>query len=351
MSGGHDLGDSFRRLIRQSGPITVARYMGEGNAHYYSTRDPLGQAGDFITAPEISQMFGEMIGLWCADLWQRAGRPADLAYVELGPGRGTLAADALRAMARHGLCPPVHFVEGSSALAALQQQAVPQALIHDSLGDVPEDVPMVLVANEFLDALPVRQLVRTQRSWRERMVALDDADRFMFVAGDQPMDDAVPEARRQAEPGTIIETCPGAAAVAQEIGRRLREHGGAALLIDYGYLEPATGSTLQAVRAHRKVDPLASPGAADLTAHVDFAALAEAAEQGGAGRVFTATQGAFLERLGITARANALVAAQPERRAQVAGEHRRLCAPDEMGELFKVMALVAPGWPPPAGFA
>ena len=348
MSGAQDLGESFRRLIRQTGPLSVARWMGEGNAHYYASRDPLGEQGDFITAPEVSQMFGEMLGLWCADLWHRAGRPEPVLYVELGPGRGTLVKDALRAMAAQRLRPEVHFVEGSPALAALQREAVPDAVVHESLADVPHDTPMLLLANEFLDALPVRQLVRTERGWRERMVGLE-GERFVFVAGDQPMDGAVPLERRDAEPGTIIETCPGAAAVVQEIAARLQKQGGATLLIDYGHLEPRTGSTLQAVRAHRKVDPLDMPGEADLTAHIDFATLVEIARAEGAS-VYTAQQGAFLERLGITARASALANAQPDRASQIAGEHRRLCAPDQMGELFKVMALIAPGWPPPAGF-
>lgn len=351
MSGDRDLAASFRRLIRDAGPLPVARFMGESNAHYYAGRDPLGSGGDFVTAPEISQMFGEMIGLWCADLWLRAGRPDPVLYVELGPGRGTLARDGLRAMARQGLAPTVHFVEGSPVLAALQREAVPGAEVHSDLDAVPADAPMLLVANEFLDALPVRQLVRTERGWRERMVGLDEAQAFVFVAGEQPMDEAVPPERRDAPPGTIIETCPGAAAMVAAIAGRLREQGGAALFIDYGHLIPRTGSTLQAVQAHRKVDPLEHPGEADLTAHVDFAALAEVARAHGIAAVRTTTQGAFLERLGITARANALAAAAPERGAQIAADHGRLCSPDEMGNLFKAMALVAPGCPSPAGFA
>ena len=352
MSGSSiDLAASFRRLIRATGPMPVARFMGESNARYYASRDPLGAAGDFVTAPEISQMFGEMIGLWCADLWVRAGRPDPVLYVELGPGRGTLARDALRVMRRQGLEPPVHFVEGSPALAALQRETVPGATIHDSLDDVPGHAPVLLVANEFFDALPVRQLVRTPAGWRERVVALDEGENFMFAAGEQPMDEAVPPERRDASDGTIIETCPGAAALATSIAARLKARGGAALFIDYGYLSPQTGSTLQAVRAHRKVDPLASPGEADLTAHVDFATLAEAVRAHGIATAHATTQGAFLERLGITARANALAAATPQRRTQLAADHRRLCSPQEMGSLFKVLALCAPDWPEPGGFS
>ncbi|MEO6041732.1 MAG: SAM-dependent methyltransferase, partial [Croceibacterium sp.] len=161
------LGDTFRRLIAAHGPISVARFMGEANAHYYASRDPLGAAGDFVTAPEISQMFGELIGLWLADMWHRAGRSPIVRYVELGPGRGTLARDALRAMARAGLVPHVHFVEGSPALAALQRSAVPTAHIHGDLTEVPGDAPVLVVANEFFDALPVRQWVRMAGGWRE----------------------------------------------------------------------------------------------------------------------------------------------------------------------------------------
>ena len=195
------LADTFRRLIAATGPISLAQFMGESNARYYTAKDPLGSEGDFITAPEISQMFGELVGLWLADLWIRAGKPERPLYVELGPGRGTLARDALRAMKRYGLEPEAHLVEGSDALKRLQLDAVPQAHFHADLSSVPMDGPMLLVANEFLDALPVRQLVMTPDGWRERMVAADGTGRFVFVAGRQPMDAAVPEARRAAEAG------------------------------------------------------------------------------------------------------------------------------------------------------
>ena len=353
-SGQSDLGDVFRRLIRRTGPISIARYMGESNAHYYASRDPLGAGGDFVTAPEISQMFGEMLGLWCVDLWQRADHPANVVYVELGPGRGTLAKDALRVMNRQGLVPQVHFVEGSGALSRMQREAVPDAHWHDSLADVPADAPMLLVANEFFDALPVHQLVRTEQGWRERMVSLGGgakADQFVFVTGDQKLDEGVPPDRRNAPLGSILELCPAAAAITQDIAGRLREHGGAALIIDYGYFEPRTGSSLQAVRAQEKVDPLREVGTADLSAHVDFAAIADAARTNGVERLYQTTQGAFLERLGITARANALAISYPNRAVDIATGHRRLCAPDEMGELFKALTIVGKDWPDPAGFA
>lgn len=339
-----DLAQRFRRLIRAHGPLPVARFMGESNALYYAGRDPLGEAGDFVTAPDISQMFGEMVGLWCADIWRRAGAPKDVAYVELGPGRGSLAHDALRAMAAHGLKPRVHLVEGSPVLREVQRERVPGAVFHDDLASVPEDAPMLLVANEFLDALPVRQLVRTGEGWRERMVALGENESFVFSAGPNPMDEAVPPDRREAKPGTILETNPGAAAVMDEVARRLARQGGAALFVDYGYLAPRFGSTLQAVHAHRKVDPLAHPGSADLTALVDFATLAQVAQAGGAQWLSATTQGAWLRALGIEARAASLGG------ENVARDLRRLVHSDEMGDLFKVMALGGGGWPPGAGF-
>ena len=347
-TGAHDLAARFKRLIRAHGPMPVARFMGENNARYYAGGDPLGKAGDFVTAPDISQMFGEMVGLWCADIWMRAGAPRDVLYVELGPGRGTLAMDALRVMKRHGMEPRVHLIEGSPVLRDKQQAAVPDARFHDDLASVPEDTPLLLVANEFLDALPVRQLVKTETGWRERMVALDENDAFVFAAGPSPMDDAVPEGRRAAPLGTILETNPGAAAVMDEAARRLAKQGGAALFVDYGYLAPRFGSTLQAVKDHRKVDPLQFPGRADLTALVDFAILAEVAQTGGAEWLSATTQGAWLRALGIEARAQALKI--DGNGDAVARDLRRLVHAEEMGELFKVVALGGGGWPAGAGF-
>lgn len=342
------LSDIFRRLIGSYGPISMLHYMGESNARYYAGKDPLGGAGDFVTAPEISQMFGEMIGLWLVDIWNRAGRP-DAHYVELGPGRGTLARDALRVMARFGLVPQVHFVEGSTPLRALQHEAVPGAVFHNDLGAVPTDLPLLVAGNEFLDALPMRQLVKTPKGWRERMVDWHE-DRFRPVAGDTPMDAAVPEEWKAAEDGTLIETCPGAAALVQELSTRLAAQGGAALLIDYGYLEKRTGSTLQALRAHEKVDPFALPGEADLTCLVDFATAAEVAQVNGARWMGTVTQGAFLRALGIEARAERLAASAPQHKSAVLAAMERLIADDQMGNLFKVMGLAAPNWPDGAAF-
>ena len=338
------LSQAFARLIHNHGPISLLHYMGEANARYYSSRDPLGTAGDFITAPEISQIFGELIGLWLTDIWIRAGRPEPVHYVELGPGRGTLARDALRTMKRFDLEPKVHFVETSVALKDVQLAAVPHAFWHDDLSTVPTTGTLLLVANEFLDALPVRQLVRMETGWRERMVGYYQ-DRFLPVAGHKPMDAAVPDGRREAPVGTIIQTCPGAAAVMQETARRLAQQGGTALFIDYGFTEVRNGSTLQAVRAHEKVDPFENPGEADLTALVDFATMRAIAEDSGARWLGTIPQGRWLKALGADARARALGQLAPQHATAIWIAKERLCASDQMGELFKVMGLAGPDWP------
>jgi NADH dehydrogenase [ubiquinone] 1 alpha subcomplex assembly factor 7 len=339
----------FRRLIANTGPISLMHYMGEANARYYADRDPLGAAGDFVTAPEISQMFGELIGLWLADMWINAGREGPVHYVELGPGRGTLARDAQRATKRYGLEPSVHFVEASTALKDIQLATVPGAQWHHDLSTVPMYGPVLVVANEFLDALPVRQLLKTPEGWRERMV-IPDGERFVCIAGTQPMDAAVPEPRRDAEVGTIIETCPGAAATVYEVAGRLVEQGGAALFIDYGHDAVRDGSTLQAVRAHLKADPFVNPGEADLTAHVDFATLAPIAQSRGCRWLGTVPQGRWLRNLGIEARTQTLSQAAPEHAAALAAARDRLIGEGQMGLLFKVMGLAGPNWPGGAGF-
>nr|WP_083943044.1 SAM-dependent methyltransferase [Sphingomonas soli] len=323
--------------------------MGAANAHYYGTRDPLGARGDFTTAPEISQMFGELIGLWLADLWDRAGRPA-ARYVELGPGRGTLAADALRAMAKAGFTPPVDLVENSPMLRAAQAERVPHAEFHLDLVGLPDDAPLLVVANEFFDALPIRQLIATPEGWRERLVACQDT-LFLPIAGDRSFDMIIPKPLLQAEPGSVIETSPASVAILRGLAARLMAQGGAALIVDYGYEGPAIGDTLQAVKGHEYANPFDTPGEADLTAHVDFATLREAAEAEGLVVHGPVTQGAFLEALGIGARTEALAAKTPDRAEQLALDRDRLIDPEQMGELFKVIAITAPGWPVPAGFA
>jgi len=339
----------FRRLIGATGPISVAHYMAEANTHYYNRADPLGVAGDFITAPEISQMFGEMIGLWLADQWQRAGKPSPCHYLEFGPGRGTLASDALRAAGQFGFRPQVHLIEGSAQLRFEQRSRLPEAIWHDGLDSVPRQGPLLIVANEFLDALPVRQLVRAEHGWRERVV-VHNGERFLPVAGARPMDSAVPAAFGDSPPGTILETCPAASGMAFEIATRLKAQGGTALFIDYGYAAPQTGSTLQAVRAHQKVDPFVDPGLADLTAWVDFAQLKQIALAGDVDCLGPVGQGDWLIALGIAGRAAALARTEPTQAQALSAALGRLVSPDEMGALFKVLAYRGSGWPQGEGF-
>ena len=335
--------------IAAARPATIADYMAAANSHYYATRDPLGAAGDFTTAPEISQMFGEMIGIWIADLWQRAGSPA-FRYVELGPGRGTLAADALRTMARFGCTPQgVHLVETSPTLRAAQSARLPAAIHHDDIDDLPDDGASIIVANEFFDALPVHQYVRTAAGWRERMVERAGG-KLTAVPGDVAADDNVPASLRGSAEGSIVETAPVSAAIMQRCAFRLARQGGAMLVIDYGYRGPAAGDTLQAVKAHRFVDPFTDPGEIDLTTHVDFTALTDAAGRAGVPVAGPVGQGAWLRALGIDARLKALANAAPARADELAGQRNRLVEPQAMGELFKVMAACAPGWPRPEGF-
>jgi SAM-dependent MidA family methyltransferase len=344
------LADRLRRLIEAQGPIPVADYMALANAHYYATRDPLGMAGDFITAPEISQTFGELAGLCLADAWDRAGRPEGAAYVELGPGRGTLAADALRAMKAAGLAPPVHFVETSPVLRAAQAERAPDAAWHDDLAGLPADGPLLVVANEFFDALPARQFMRAGFGWHERRVDLEEG-RFVPKAGPPVPAAGIPAHVREAPEGSILEVSPAATAVAAALAERLVAQGGVALIVDYGHARTAAGETLQAVRGHHYADRWTDPGECDLTVHVDFEALAAAARDEGARVLGPAGQGDWLRALGIDARTEALAARAPERREALEQARDRLVGDGEMGRLFKVLALAAPGWPDPAGLA
>lgn len=344
------LEDRLARLIAATGPISVAQYMAEANAHYYATRDPLGAAGDFTTAPEISQMFGELIGAWLADLWARSGQPENVRFVELGPGRGTLAVDALRAMARAGLHLPVELVETSPVLRAAQSDRLPQARWHDHPDSLPVAGPLLIVANEFFDALPIRQLVATQDGWHERMVAHSEGG-FAPVAGPIRSATIIPEGLRGAPMDSIIESSPAVASITAALAERIAVQGGAALIIDYGHERTSTGDTLQAVRGHLYADPWAAPGDCDLTAHVDFEALADGARRDGVALFGPVGQGAWLEALGLGARAEALARTAPERATEIGEARRRLVAPDAMGTLFKVLAIVSTGWAEPAGFA
>jgi SAM-dependent MidA family methyltransferase len=344
------LAERLRRLIEAQGPIPVADYMALANAHYYATRDPLGAGGDFVTAPEISQMFGELVGLALADLWVRAGRPAGVRYVELGPGRGTLAADALRAMRSAGLEPAVHFVETSPVLRAAQAERVPGAAWHEHLSDLPGDGPILAVANEFFDALPVHQIVaRPGGRWCERRVGVE-GDRFVPVGGAPVPAAAIPAQLRDSAAGTILETSPASLGQARQLASRMIMHGGAALIADYGHDRLSAGESLQAVRMHDYADPWIDPGESDLTAHVDFEALGKAAAAAGVDVHGPVPQGEWLARLGIDARAEALIRAAPGRKDELLAARDRLVSPEEMGRLFRVLGLSAPGWPAPEGF-
>ena len=349
----HDAGQLALRLAKQiegSGPISVAEYMRAANSEYYDSADPLGVDGDFITAPEISQMFGELVGMWLTDIWLRHNSPANCRYVELGPGRGTLAADALRAMARFDFVPEVHFVETSSVLRGKQAEAVPQAHYHDSIESVPADGPLFVIANEFFDALPVRQLIATHAGWRERVVVRDRGTKFAAMPGSQAMDSAVPELFRNAPVGSIVESSPDSSAVMYEIAGRLAAQGGAMLIVDYGYVQPGLGSTLQAVKGHQSVDPFADPGQCDLTAHVNFFDLGNIARMRNLEIAGPTSQGAWLSALGINQRAAMLAEASPDRRDEINDARDRLVKADAMGTLFKVLALHSPDWPVPEGF-
>ncbi|MDA5093653.1 SAM-dependent methyltransferase [Aliiroseovarius sp. KMU-50] len=342
------LADLLIRRIAKTGPITLSDYMGECLMHpeygYYATRDPFGQAGDFITAPEISQMFGEMLGLFMAQVWIDQGRPAPFTLAELGPGRGTLMADMLRATKGvpgfHSAL-ELHLVEASPVLRNAQaERLAPLAVIHHDVVQTLPDQPLFLVANEFFDALPIRQFIREGDMWREHQVGETDGKLSMGLTAPlpQPLLDHRSDDTRD---GDLVEVCPALGPITEEFATRINTHGGVALIIDYGDWR-SLGDTFQALSAHKKTDPLASPGLADLTAHVDFERIAHFAAP--LAHSLLTPQGVFLERLGITNRAQTLA---KNMRGDTLDEHisahRRLTHPDEMGTLFKVVGLTRPG--------
>jgi len=356
-----EIADKIVRRIRAEGPLTVAAYMAmalhDPEDGYYVRHDPIGRAGDFITAPEISQIFGELIGLCCADWWQRSGRPDPMVLAELGPGRGVLMQDFLRAAAtlpefRRAL--RLHLIEASPLLRTEQQRRLADAKPRYVAGfDELPPGPLLLIANEFIDALPIRQLVRGRANWAERMVALDDKGRFAFVETPESVALAVlvSPSLRSLPSGSVVEICPAAAALAASLGERLTQTRGLALFIDYGYFPSAAGPTLAAIRDHRPADLFDDPGSADLSAHVDFGAFAAAAEARGGVVHGPVPQGRFLRALGAEARLAALSSrAGPQQRAILERGFERLIDPAEMGNLFKVLAVTSPGLPAPAGF-
>ncbi|GHD11713.1 class I SAM-dependent methyltransferase [Tianweitania populi] len=351
----------LRALIATNGPISVSDYMAiclfDPEHGYYTTREPFGQAGDFTTAPEISQMFGELIGAWVLATWQALGAPSPVTLAEIGPGRGTLMKDMLRTLRRlqPAFCEQatIALVETSPRLRAVQRETLSAFDLplrwHDDVAELPKQ-PLILIGNELFDAVPIRQFVKVEGAWRERLLALGEDDDLSFVAGPGMPDAALlPDDAMQAPDGSIAELAPARSAIMAAIAAHLAVHGGAGLFLDYGYLKPAVGDTLQALRKHAFADVLAEPGEADLTAHVDFAALAAVAETAGL-KAHLTTQGDFLLAVGLLQRAGQLGAALDETGQQAIRDAvERLAGPDQMGELFKVLAITPPRLAP-AGF-
>jgi SAM-dependent MidA family methyltransferase len=343
--------DRLTALITETGPISVAQYMTaclhDPEDGYYATRPALGAAGDFITAPLVSQMFGELIGVWAIAAWETQGRPTPFRLVEMGPGDGALMTDLLRAvrMAPEFLrAADIWLVEVSEPLKAWQVERLGGAVRWAaSLDEVPGGAPLLLIANELLDCLPARQFVRTATGWAEQVVGLDQDGRLAFGLAATPAAGLLPDAPR----GAVYEQSAAQASLGAALGRRVSVDGGAALLIDYGRAKPGFGDTLQALRRHKKVDPLDDPGGADLTVHADFPAVLAAAWSQGAETAIL-SQAAFLANLGIGARAEALLRARPDRSAALGRQLHRLIGADEMGDLFKAACIHSPGWAPPA---
>jgi len=357
------LQSEIKKLIKSSGPMPVWRYMELCLTHpehgYYVSRDPLGREGDFITAPEVSQMFGELLGLWTASVWKAIGSPPVLRLVELGPGRGTMMADALRALR---VLPPlfqslsIHMVEINPVLRDKQKATLSGASNidwHDTIDDIPEG-PAVILANEYFDVLPIHQAVRRETGWHERVVDLDDSGKLIFGAAPEPIprfEVLLPPLVRAAPVGAVFEWRPDAEIM--KIATRVRDQDGAALIIDYGHLRSDAGETFQAIARHSYADPLKTPGQADVTAHVDFQALARAAEDLGARVHGPATQGDFLKRLGIETRAVTLMAkATHEVSEAISAALKRLTDSGRggMGSMFKVLAISEPNLTSLAGF-
>jgi NADH dehydrogenase [ubiquinone] 1 alpha subcomplex assembly factor 7 len=354
----------LKERIAREGPISVHDYMqaclADRAAGYYLTRQPIGRTGDFITAPEISQVFGELIGAWVATVWQGMGGPERVVVVELGPGRGTLMADALRVFKTvPGLIESMTLalVETSPVLREVQREtlrASPLPRWFERIEDVPQG-PLILIANEFIDALPIRQFVRRGGTWRERHVrgAADGGFVFCEGASSESESDPLPAALGASElgDGTIIETRPGAQTLVQMLASRAEAAPVAALIVDYGHAESGAGDTLQAVHAHRYANPLAAPGEADLTAHVDFAALKQTAVELGLSTFGPMQQGEFLLRLGLEARFERLSrdATEAQKDALLSGA-ARLADPRQMGALFKVLVVQSSGLAPPPPF-
>jgi len=345
------------RQIAATGPITVAAFMTaclhDPEFGYYATRPALGAEGDFITAPMVSQMFGELIGLWAAQLWLNMGGPAPFRLVEMGPGDGTLMSDLLRV----GRTVPgfleagdIWLVETSAPLRTRQAERFKTADIAwaETLDEVSTGAPLILIANELLDCLPARQFVRTEKGWAERLIGLDTTGALSFGLSPLP-EAAIPPLLKASPIGAVVETAPAQERLGRAVGERIGADGGAALFIDYGRAAPEVGDTLQALSRHLKVDPLETAGEADLTVHADFPAFAAAARTTGVEVTPIVTQGEFLKTLGIEARADALSRAEPEQAGVIDRQLHRLIDEAQMGALFKVVAIYSPGLSP-SGF-
>ena len=388
------LGQRIAGLVAAQGPISVAEFMALANSTYYAARDPFGAGGDFITAPEISQTFGELLGLWCVQVWHDQGKPKRKRLVELGPGRGTLMADVLRAarvmpgflddleVVLVETSPTLRAIQGET-LSAFVRAAPPHPALSPNGGEGKKnespspprsggegrgegvaplrwvnqfdstlmDRPFFLLANEFFDALPIRQFVKTARGWCERMVVLDANSALAFALSPVPVPETlIPLDRREAQDGSVYEVSSAATSLAEEIAHAIAHNGGGALIVDYGYDEPGFGETLQAVSEHAFATILDAPGESDLSAHVDFPALAAAAKAAGASVFGPTTQGEFLQNLGIVSRTEQLAASPKPADLSLWSDVNRLIAPEQMGTLFKALAILPASAPPPPGF-
>ena len=353
--------DHLRKLIDICGPMDLGTYMETCLAHpkfgYYASRDPFGQEGDFVTAPEMSQIFGELIGAWVVDLWQRSGQPA-FTLLECGPGRGTLMADIMRAATKiPGFkdAADIHLVEMSSELRKKQQEALKEYDVswHEDLRNVPGDKPIICIANEFLDALPVRQLVKTDDGWLEKCVTIDDSHMLSYTTrpAEPEIVQFLPEYSEKAEPGAVYEISPERLNWLLFFAQKIKGTTGIALFIDYGYYGKGAGDTFQAVKNHAYANPLDGPGTSDLTAHVDFAHISDVADQSYLSSYGPVTQKDFLARLGIELRAQTLKKDKDKQtQDKIDLDVHRLTHSDEMGTLFKVMAMANQAFPKPVGF-
>lgn len=339
------------QIMLETGPMPLDRYMAECLSHpvhgYYIKQDPFGAHGDFTTAPEISQMFGELIGLWIGDLWTRQGKPKNPGLIELGPGRGTLMADIQRALAKVTGWPkdaPIRFIETSPALRKAQEKRHPSATWYRDFGSLPRRGPAYIIANELFDALPIKQFEKTSNGWRERYVVPAGTQLALAALETGPdVSPLIPQEFKHAPTGSVLELCPLGRTIAEQMGHYVTQKGGAALMIDYGYESASLGDSFQAVADHSYVSPLDAPGNADLTAHVDFGMLTASGQSAGCDVYGPVTQGSFLNGLGLGIRAKSLGQSAME-------DAKRLADPGQMGTLFKAIAFAPKGSVPPAGF-